>query len=200
MRGECKTAWLTIFVFMRGESKTQEPHLVFMPARLGPPARLGLLAGLRPPARLGRPARLRPLDCDGPCSFGGTIESCLPHLEFGCSCDRTEKLPLSLVFQFLFSSKTVFCQLQPNHRPPPLYMLGPRREEGGSDGQTMRLWRQDSHSKHRPGARTRRIAQVASESNQHKGHEAAHAHDCCGDFHPCYRCTPLPAQTSMGGR
>lgn len=79
-------------------------------------------------------------------------------------------------------------------------MLGPRREEGGSDGQTMRLWRQDSHSKHRPGARAERIAQKAPENNPHKGHEAAHAHDCCGDFRPCYRCTPLPAQTGMGGR
>lgn len=194
MRGECKTAWLAIFVFMRGESKTLEPHLVFMPARLGPTARLGL------PAGLSLPARPRPLDCDGPCSFGGAIGSCSPHLEFGCSCDRAEKLPLSLVFQFLFSSKTVSCQQPQNYRPPPLHMLGPRREEGGNDGQTMRLWRQDSHSKHRPGARAERIAQVASESNQRKGHEAAHAHDCRGDFRPCYRCTPLPAQTSMGGR
>lgn len=183
MRGKCKTAWLTIFVFMRGESKTQEPHLVFMPARLGPTARLGSPARLRPPSRLGLPAGLslparpRPLDCDGPCSFGEVIESCSQHLEFGCSCDRAEKLALSLVFQFLFSSKTVSCQLPPNHRPPPLHMLGSRREEGGSDGQTMRLWRQDSHSKHRPGARAERIAQKAPESNPHKGHEAAHAHD-----------------------
>lgn len=194
MRGECKTAWLAIFVFMRGESKTLEPHLVFMPARLGPTTRLGL------PAGLSLPARPRPLDCDGLCSFGGAIESCLLHLEFGCSCDMAEKLQLSLVFQFLFGTKTVSCQLPPNHRPPPLHMLGPRREEGGSDGQTMRLWRQDSHSKHRPGARAERIAQVASESNPHKGHEAAHLYDCCGDFRPCYRCTPLLAQTSMGGR
>lgn len=179
---------------MRGESKTQELHLEFTPARLGQPA------GLRPPARLELPAWLRPLDCDGLCSFGGVIESCSPHLEFGCSCDRADKLPLSLVFQILFSSKTASCQLQPNHRPPPLHMLGPRREEGGSDGQTMRLWRQDSHSKHRPGARAERIAQMASESNPCKGHEAAHVHDCCGDFHPRYRCTPLPAQTGMGDR
>lgn len=184
----CETAWVTIFGFMRGESKTQEPHLVFMPARLGPTTRLGL------------PAGLRPLDCDGPCSFGGVIESCSPHLEFGCSCDRAEKLPLSLVFQILFRSKTASCQLQPNHRPPRLHMLGPRREEGGSDGQTMRLWRQDSHSKHRPGARAERVAQMASKSNPHKGHETAHVHDCCGDFRPRYRCTPLPAQTSMGSR
>lgn len=113
---------------------------------------------------------------------------------------QPETLQLSLVFQFLFSLMTVSCQLPPNHRPPPLHMLGPRREEGGSDGQTMRLWRQDSHSKHRPGARAERIAQVASESNQRKGHEAAHAHDCRGDFRPCYHCTPLPAQTGMGGR
>ena len=100
MRGECKTAWLTIFVFMKGESKTQEPHLVFMPARLGPPARLGLLAGLRPPARLGRPARPRPLDCDGPCSFGGAIESCSPHLEFGCSCDSPRRCGFLWSFSF----------------------------------------------------------------------------------------------------
>ena len=179
---------------------------MFMPARLGPTARLGSPARLRPPSRLGLPAglslpaRLRPLDYDGLCSFGGVIESCSPHLEFGCSCDRTEKLPLSLVFQFLFRSKTASCQLQPNHRPPRLHMLGPRREEGGSDGRTMRLWRQDSHSKHRPGARAERVAQMASESNPHKGHETAHAHDCCGDFRPRYRCTPLPAQTSTGSR
>lgn len=51
------------------------------------PARLGHPAGLRPPARLELPAGLRPLDCDGLCSFGGVIESCSPHLEFGCSCD-----------------------------------------------------------------------------------------------------------------
>ena len=196
----CETAWVTIFGFMRGESKNQEPHLEFTPVRLGLLARLGQPAWLRPPGRLELPAGLRPLDCDGLCSFGGVIESCSPHLEFGCSCDRTEKLPLSLVFQFLFRSKTASCQLQPNHRPPRLHMLGPRREEGGSDGQTKRLWRQDSHSKHRPGARARRIAQMASESNQRKGHEAAHAHDCRGDFRPCYRCTPLLAQTGMGCR
>lgn len=206
MRGKCKTAWLTIFVFMRGESKTQEPHLVFMPARLGPTARLGPPARLRSPSRLGLPAGLslparpRPLDCDGLCSFGGAIESCSQHLEFGCSCDSPRRCSFLWSFSFCSALKTVSCQLPQNHRPPPLHMLGPRREEGGSDGKTMRLWRQDSHSKHRPGARAERIAQMASESNPHKGHETTHVHDCCGDFRPCYRCTPLPAQTSMGSR
>lgn len=90
MRGECKTAWLTIFVFMRGESITQEPHLVFMPARLGPPARLG------------RPARPKPLDCDGLCSFGEVIESCSLHLEFGCSCDSPRRC--SFLWSFSFCS------------------------------------------------------------------------------------------------
>lgn len=106
MRGTCKTAWLTIFVFMRGESKTQEPHLVFMPARLGPTARLGSPARLRPPSRLGLPAGLslparpRPLDCDGPCSFGEVIESCSQHLGFGCSCDSPRHCGFLWSFSF----------------------------------------------------------------------------------------------------
>ena len=71
-----------------------------MPARLGPTARLELLAGLRPPTRLGRPARPRPLDCDGPCSFGGAIESCSPHLEFDCSCDSPRRCGFLWSFSF----------------------------------------------------------------------------------------------------
>lgn len=71
-----------------------------MPARLGPTARLELLAGLRPPARLGRPARPRQLDCDGPCSFGEVIESCSPHLEFGCSCDSPRRCGFLWSFSF----------------------------------------------------------------------------------------------------
>ena len=85
---------------MRGESKTREPHLGSMPARLGPTARLELLAGLRPPTRLGRPARPRTLDCYELCSFGEVIESCSQNFEFGCSCDSPRRCGFLWSFSF----------------------------------------------------------------------------------------------------
>ena len=79
---------------------------MFMPARLGPTARLGSPARLRPASRLGLPAGLslparpRPLDCDGPCSFGEVIESCSQHLGFGCSCDSPRHCGFLWSFSF----------------------------------------------------------------------------------------------------
>lgn len=178
---------------------------MFMPARLGPTARLGSPARLRPASRLGLPAGLnlparpRPLDCDGPCSFGEVIESCSLYLEFGCSCDSPRRCSFLWSFSFCSALRRYLVSYPRiiDHLPFICLDHGVKREVamGRRCG-----FGDKTRTQNTGQGRAERIAQKAPESNQRKGHEAAHVHDCRGDFRPCYRCTPLPAQTSMGGR